>query len=73
MEPKPETLEPGLDEFRPTEGGGDTADPNVLVVVAYVVFWLLIAGFVALSWRKLRAIEARLDRVESADRGDPEG
>jgi hypothetical protein len=64
MEPKPETLEPGLDEFRPTEGGGDSADPGLLVVVAYLLFWLLIASFIALTWRKVRGIEGRLARLE---------
>jgi CcmD family protein len=64
MEAKPETQQPSIDEFRPTEGGGNTANANVLVVAAYVMFWLLIAGFVALSWRKLRGIESRIDRLE---------
>lgn len=70
MEPKSETLEPGLDEFRPTEGGGDSANPNALLVAAYLVFWLLVAGFVVLTWRKLRAVETRLSRLEG---GGPPG
>jgi CcmD family protein len=52
------------DEFRPTEGGADTVDANVLFVAAYLVFWFLIAGFVWLTWRKQRELDARLARLE---------
>lgn len=52
------------DEFRPTEGGSDTVDASVLFVAAYLVFWLLIASFVWLTWRKQRELDERLARLE---------
>lgn len=53
-------------EFAPTTGGGETADANVLMVSAYLIFWLLVALSIALSWRRQKLIGERLERLEQA-------
>jgi CcmD family protein len=51
-------------EFAPSVGGTDSADANVLLVAAYMVLWLLVGGFIMLSWRRQKQINARLSRLE---------
>jgi CcmD family protein len=38
---------------------------NRHVFAAYAVFWLLIAGFVVVMWRRQRALQAELTRLEA--------
>lgn len=51
-------------EFVPTTGGGETTSANGLLVAAYMVLWAILLGFVALNWRRQRALSERLTEVE---------
>lgn len=53
-------------EFVPTEGGGKTADAGNLLIAAYLLFWLIVAASIALSWRRQRALSRRLQHLEQA-------
>lgn len=53
-------------EFVPAEGGGDTTDAGVMLGAAYIVFWVILFAFVALTWRRQMALTARLGRIERA-------
>lgn len=58
--------------FEAVEGGGDTTSGGTLLVVAYVVMWGLLAGFILLSWRRISRVEARLGGLERAlESGQP--
>jgi hypothetical protein len=67
---QPATQEPSLDEFRPTEGGGESANDAGLLVAAYVLFWLVLFAFIAQSWNKQRALDRRLAKLEAQVGGD---
>lgn len=51
-------------EFVPTTGGGESTSANGLLVAAYMVLWVILLGFVALNWRRQRALSERLTEVE---------
>lgn len=51
-------------EFVPVQGGGDGAGAGTLLVVAYLVMWVILVGFVFLTWKRLAATNARLDSLE---------
>lgn len=67
---QPATQQPSLDEFRPTEGGGESSNDGGLLVAAYVLFWLLVFVFIALTWNKQRALDRRLAKLEAQTGGD---
>jgi hypothetical protein len=50
--------------FQPVEGGQETRSGEVLLVEAYAVLWLILVGWIALLWRKQRAVHSRLDALE---------
>jgi hypothetical protein len=51
-------------EFVPVEGAAETTSAEALLVVAYVVMWLLLLGFLGLGWRRQKRLEARLGDLE---------
>lgn len=53
-------------EFRPVDGGGETKSGEALLVASYAVIWVLVLAFVASVWRRSRAFEARVERLEQA-------
>ncbi len=53
-------------EFRPVDGGGETKSGEALLVASYAVIWVLVLVFVASVWRRTRAFEARVERLEQA-------
>ena len=53
-------------EFRPDVGGAESASAGTLLVVAYLVMWALLLGFVLQSWRKQNRVDARLGELERA-------
>lgn len=63
-----ETLQKTPDDramgFERVEGGAETSSAGALLVVAYLVMWVLLLGFVWLSWRKLVQVEERLGGLE---------
>jgi CcmD family protein len=52
--------------FEPVEGGGDTTSAGTLLVVAYLVMWALLVGFIWLSWRRVARVESRIGGLERA-------
>lgn len=51
-------------EFRAYEGGGETKSGEMLLVQAYVVFWLLAFGLIIFSIRKQKKLDDRIARLE---------
>lgn len=51
-------------EFVPVEGSAETTSAELLLVIAYVVMWLLLLGFVGLGWRRQKRLEERLGDLE---------
>lgn len=52
--------------FQAVEGGGETTSAEALLVTAYGLMWVLLLGFVFMSWRRQGALVRRLDEVEKA-------
>lgn len=63
-----ETLQKTPDDramgFEPLQGGGETTSAAALLIAAYLVMWVILIGFVWLSWRKLARVETRLGGLE---------
>jgi len=53
-------------EFVAVTGGQDTTSASTLLVVAYMGMWLAIFGFVWLTKKKQKSLDARLDSLEKA-------
>ena len=51
-------------EFRADQGGTESASASTLLVVAYLVMWALLLGFVLLNWRRQSKVDARLSELE---------
>lgn len=58
-------------EFAPDVGGGESTSANTMVVAAYLLLWVILMTFIALTWRRQRAIGERLAQVEKAIGGRP--
>jgi hypothetical protein len=69
---KSPTGDPGqrTTEFRAVEGGAETASGGTLLVEAYAALWIILFGFVVVSWRRQSRIDARVAELErSLSRG----
>jgi CcmD family protein len=53
-------------EFVAVQGGGDTTSASTLLVTAYVGMWVLLLGFIFLSYRRQAKVEARIGELEKA-------
>ena len=54
------------DGFRPVAGGGPPSGAESALVIAYVVMWVLLLGFVWLSFRRQQRLAARITELEHA-------
>lgn len=52
--------------FRPVEGDGELQSGEKLLVEAYAAIWLILFALVLVSWRKQRAVDARIDTLEAS-------
>lgn len=52
--------------FKAVEGGQEMQSGERLLVIAYMVIWVLILGFVAFSFRKQARLDARIQALETA-------
>jgi CcmD family protein len=52
--------------FVPVQGGTETTSAATLLVVAYVLMWVLVFGFVWISFRRLTRLDGRLRELEGA-------
>lgn len=58
-------------EFKSVQGGNDTTSAGTLLVVAYLVMWALLLGFLLMSWRRQASLDGRLKQLERAlDKAD---
>jgi CcmD family protein len=53
-------------EFVPVEGGSDTTSAESLLIIAYAAMWLLFFGFLAMTYRRQKALTEKVDRLEQA-------
>ncbi len=53
-------------EFKPVTGGEESASAGTLLIAAYLLLWLLLLGFVLLSWRRQARLDGRLGELERA-------
>lgn len=60
-------------EFVPVQGGTDTTSAGLLLVIAYVVMWGLLLGFLGLGWRRQKQLESRLTELEHTVSGKARG
>ncbi|HWP06767.1 MAG TPA: CcmD family protein [Polyangiaceae bacterium] len=60
-------------EFAPVQGGGDSTSAGALLVVAYLVMWALLLGFLGLGWRRQGKLETRLSELERSVAGKAPG
>ena len=51
-------------EFAPVVGGGESTSAGLLLVVAYLVMWALLLGFLGLGWKRQGRLETRLAELE---------
>jgi hypothetical protein len=63
---QPGTPEQRSQEFVPVEGGTETTSAGTMLVVAYLVMWAILLGFVLSSWRRQRRIDTRIAELERA-------
>jgi hypothetical protein len=62
----PTTPEGRSTTFQPVEGGPEQHSGSTLLVEAYVVLWVILMGWLLLTWRRQKAVGARLDDLEKA-------
>lgn len=60
------TVESRSQEFVPTEGSRQTTSAELILVLAYACFWVLVFGFVYQTYRRQKHVEARLGALERA-------
>ncbi len=60
------TAEDRSTTFRPVEGGTEMQSGEKLLVEAYAAIWLILFALVLLSWRRQRALDARVAGLEDA-------
>jgi hypothetical protein len=58
------TTQPSATEFAPDAGGTEATSANLMLVMAYMALWLVLFAFVAVNWRRQRALSERLTDVE---------
>jgi hypothetical protein len=62
---------PRQTEFRAVEAS-ETMSGETLLVEAYAALWIILLGFVLVSWRRQSQIDARVNELERAvSRGQP--
>jgi len=50
-------------QFVPVEGG-ETTSAGTMLVVAYLLMWAILIGFVLTSWMRQKKLDARLTELE---------
>ena len=58
-------------EFVAVQGGTEGTSAETLLVVAYLVMWAILLGFLLLTWRKQSRIEERLSDIDAALKRQP--
>ncbi|MDQ2645816.1 MAG: hypothetical protein M3020_18510 [Myxococcota bacterium] len=58
-----QTPEDRSTQFVPVEGG-ETTSAGTMLVVAYLLMWAILIGFVLTSWTRQKKLDARLSELE---------
>ncbi len=64
--PESQTPNDRATSFQAVQGGEQHYSGEVLLVTAYAVLWVILLAWVALVWRKARALGQRLADLEQA-------
>lgn len=64
--PSSETPDDRSTAFTAVEGGGETTSAEALLVSAYSLMWVILLGFIFMSWRRQGTLVRRIDEVEKA-------
>jgi CcmD family protein len=68
--PVPSTTSPTPDDrssgFSAVEGGTETRSGTVLLVEAYAAIWLILFGFIWMTFRRQRKLDTRISDLEAA-------
>jgi len=51
-------------EFHAVEGGAEVMSGETLLVEAYAALWIILFGFIFVSWRRQSRIDARVSELE---------
>ena len=70
--PSPPNTQESLEGFRSDVGGGNTTSAEGVLVAAYILFWVLVFAFIAITWKRYRQTSARLDSLEADLKNRPE-
>jgi hypothetical protein len=54
------TVEDRSTEFVAVQGGGETTSAAALLVTAYGLMWLVLMGFLLMTWRRQKHLEDKL-------------
>ena len=57
------TAEGRSQEFVAVQGGAETTSAEALVVAAYGIMWLQLLGFLWLTWKRQRELDAKVARL----------
>lgn len=61
-------------QFVPVESGGaQTTDAGTFMVLAYSLMWLATVAFIVHTWRKMRGVQDKVERLERALSEEPSG
>jgi hypothetical protein len=60
-------------DFRAVQGGEETLNGGTLLIEAYAVLWVILFGFVWISWRRQVSIDARVAELERSLSTVPRG
>jgi CcmD family protein len=52
-------------EFVAVQGGTESTSAEALLVVAYLIMWAALLGFVFLTWRRQSRLETRLGDLDA--------
>lgn len=63
-ESQPSPADGRSDKFVAVEGGPETMSGETLLVEAYAATWIILFGFVIMSWRRQARIDARVAELE---------
>ena len=68
------TAEERSQEFRPVTGGAtETSSAEGLLITAYVLMWVILMGFLFLTFKRQAAVDKRLGELERALPKRPDG
>jgi hypothetical protein len=62
----PGTADDRAQSFVPVTQGNETTSAELMLVLAYLVMWALLLGFLGLGWRRQAKMETRIAELEKS-------